>query len=146
MFYEIFETWKRPAICLIFLIIFFSIAKPNDLDASQYIEQANRDLHSGNYDEVILNCTMAIEIEPASSDAYFMRGLAYYELGKFDQAISDYSHTIRLNSNRADAYNNRGLAYEKKSNLRQAILDYRRALEIDPEHNAARKNLDRLKK
>ena len=45
---------------------------------------------------VVSDCTKAITIEPSNKNAYFLRGLARYELGEKEQGCDDFSKAIEL--------------------------------------------------
>lgn len=45
---------------------------------------------------VILDCNKAISIEPNNKNAYFLRGLARYELGEQEQGCYDFNKAIEL--------------------------------------------------
>jgi tetratricopeptide (TPR) repeat protein len=72
-----------------------------------------------------------LKLNPA--EAYFNRGLEYYNNGDFDQAISEYNKVIQLVPNNANAYYNRGLAYAGKGDLDPAISDYDKAIQLNPD-------------
>ncbi len=42
------------------------------------------------------DCNKAIALEPDNKNAYFLRGLAKYELGEKEQACEDFSRAIEL--------------------------------------------------
>ena len=69
---------------------------------------------------------------PVNSNAYYGRGLAYYNDSNFENALSDYNRAIELEPNFTDAYNARGAAYFKKRNFENAISDYNKALKLKP--------------
>lgn len=45
------------------------------------------------------------------AEAYYNRGVDYYQNGEYDQAIADFSEAIRLDPTMAMAYSNRGAVY-----------------------------------
>jgi len=45
---------------------------------------------------VVLDCNKAIELEPHNKNAYFLRGLALYELGEQKRACEDFNKAIEL--------------------------------------------------
>jgi len=45
---------------------------------------------------VLEDCNKAIALEPNSKNAFFLRGLAFYELGQKEKACNDFSHAIEL--------------------------------------------------
>ena len=42
------------------------------------------------------DCDRALALEPDNKNAYFLRGLAFYELGFKEQACSDFYRAIEL--------------------------------------------------
>ena len=53
----------------------------------------------------------AIELNPDNADAYYDRGLTYYQQGGFIQAIPDYNKAIQIKPDYAGAFYNRALTY-----------------------------------
>ena len=45
---------------------------------------------------VVSDCNKAISLEPDNKNAYFLRGLARYELGEKEQGCEDFSKAIEL--------------------------------------------------
>jgi len=82
--------------------------------------------------------------EPANSEAYFRRGLAYKNDGDLAAAIEDFNEAIRLNPNNADAYFNRGIAhinnhnnYNDLDDLGKAVSDFTKAVRFNPNNTKA---------
>ena len=69
-------------------------------------------------------------LDPNDADAYYGRGVAYYDLGELRRAIEDYDTAINLDPNYADAYYGRGLAYGQLGRVDEAIADLARASEL----------------
>jgi Flp pilus assembly protein TadD len=64
--------------------------------------------------------------------------------GKFLESIEHYRASVRLHPDDANAEANLGSALAETGNLREAKLHFERALEIDPNHELARENLETL--
>jgi len=45
---------------------------------------------------VVMDCNKAIKLDPVNKNAYFLRGLALYQLGEKKQACEDFSKAIEL--------------------------------------------------
>jgi len=45
---------------------------------------------------VVADCNKAISLEPNNKNAYFIRGLARYELGEKEQGCEDFNKAIEL--------------------------------------------------
>jgi tetratricopeptide (TPR) repeat protein len=75
--------------------------------------------------------TIAIEIKPDFSEAYFSRGLLYgKELHKYSKAIKDFNKAIKYNPDYAEAYYNRGVTYRILDDLNKSCDDWRKAKEL----------------
>ncbi len=64
---------------------------------------------------------------PGSPEAFFSRGLCYFNEGDLDRAIADFTEAIRLKPDMAVAYFNRGHAYKENGDKDKAEQDYERA-------------------
>jgi serine/threonine protein kinase/tetratricopeptide (TPR) repeat protein len=92
----------------------------------------------GNWDQVIVDLSHAIRLDPKDVIAYNDRGLAYRRTGNFDQAVADFTRALRIPSAERNEqtivalHNNRGLAYLDKGNFDEAIADYDEAIRLSP--------------
>jgi tetratricopeptide (TPR) repeat protein len=112
--------------------------------------------NKGEYDKAIKDYTKFIELSTnfdadiinksysKVSSAYFGRAYSYGQMDNYDAAIKDYTKYISVETADSNAYNNRGLMYEIQKNYQRAIEDYRKALQIEPNHEFARKSLERV--
>ncbi len=64
-----------------------------------------------DYQRAIDDYTQALNISPDYADAYYNRGIAYYDLGNYQSAIDDYTRSIEIKPNCADTYVGRGTAF-----------------------------------
>ncbi len=64
-------------------------------DARAYVNRAGTRF-PGDLNGVVSDCNKAISLDPANKNAYFLRGLARYELGEKEQGCNDFSKAIEL--------------------------------------------------
>ena len=65
------------------------------LDGRVYVNRAGTRFPS-DLSGVVLDCNKAISLDPKNKNAYFLRGLARYELGEKAQGCEDFSKAIEL--------------------------------------------------
>ncbi len=78
-------------------------------------------------DEAITELNKAIEMNPKHAEAYYNRGIAYYNKGQHDKAIADYNKAIEINPKHIGAYNNRAVVYYYKGEHDKAWEDVHKA-------------------
>jgi tetratricopeptide (TPR) repeat protein len=130
-------------------------AEPALEDAEAYVERGRDLVDQGLHAEAIEDFSAAIELDPSSVDAFFLRGRTHYDHAvtlaveltgqppeavpflpdevteQMKLAIADYTSALELDPEYAKAYNNRGNARATLGDLEQALEDYDRALELD---------------
>jgi tetratricopeptide (TPR) repeat protein len=94
----------------------------------------------GEFDRAISAFTQAITLKPDYAEAYYNRGLVYYEIKAADRALDNFSEAIRLNKSYAAAYFNRGLVYADRGDYVRALADYSETIRLNPAHAKARNN------
>jgi tetratricopeptide (TPR) repeat protein len=67
----------------------------NKTDARAYINRAGTRFPD-DMEGVLSDCDKAIQLEPTNKNAYFLRGLALYELGEKEEACKNFSKAIEL--------------------------------------------------
>jgi tetratricopeptide (TPR) repeat protein len=85
-------------------------------------------LGRASIDKAIADYTNAIEIYPEYANAYYNRGIAWYDKGEYDNAIADYTRALALAAKDAKAYHRRSLAWRKKGDHDKAIRLYTKAI------------------
>ena len=88
----------------------------------------------GKYEEAISHLDKAIEQDPASKNAYLLRGTCYDYIGQYEQAIEDYTRAIEIDPEFVGAYNNRGSVYITLEDYEKGLPDLKKAIEINPEN------------
>ena len=99
----------------------------------------NLSIKAGNYyeqeewEEAVHTYTLAIDLQKdPSSDIYFCRARALYELGRYTESVEDYSLALKSNPDSAAALNNRGVAFVELADYEKAIADLDAAIALDP--------------
>ena len=88
-----------------------------------YITRARALIKKRQYDEAILDCDRALEINLGSDDAYSVRGLAYLKKGNYRMAIVDSNKALAINPMAAKAFACRGIAHIHLGDEEQAAKD-----------------------
>jgi len=88
-------------------------------------------------EDAIASYTDIIESNPNFSEAYFNRGLAYYNSKQYQSAMADYNRALAIDSSRADAWFNRALAKQKLKDLHGALSDLDHATDLQPNFEKA---------
>ena len=109
------------------------------------------------FDLAIKDHDQAIALDPASAEAYFSRGVAYYDRAVlevvvngtlvgdkatwnlwFDPAIADFRKATEKDSRHSLAWDRLGLSHETIGELDQAINDYTQEMATDPKLGKSR--------
>jgi tetratricopeptide (TPR) repeat protein len=98
----------------------------------------------GDFDQAITAFTLALTLKPDYAEAYYNRGLVYYEIKAADRALANFNEALRLDRNYAAAYFNRGLVYADRSDYGRALADYSETIRLNPAHAKARNNRGNL--
>ena len=113
-------------LCLIFLIIVYSVATVN----------RNRVWH----DELTL-WSDVLEKYPKAYKAYYSLGRVYMEQGNIEKALSYFNKTIEIYPFMYQAYNRIGIIYGERRDAANAIKWFNSAIKIRPDFHKAYSNL-----
>lgn len=91
------------------------------------LEKAKQKDYAGAIEEF----TKALQVNPEFVEAYYQRGLAYYDLGKIPQAVFDYDEVLKRDSYYVEAYYCRALARLALKNLPGALKDVDKTIELN---------------
>ncbi len=115
-----------------FLLPILLVAVAQDLT-----EEGAEKFKRGDFDGAIRALSRAIEKDPASVRAHYVRGLAHHARGELGPATEDFTRAVTLNPRFAEGYQNRGVSRAAAGDLEAAIADFTEALKISPSYREA---------
>jgi tetratricopeptide (TPR) repeat protein len=71
-----------------------------------------------------------MELDGSFAEAFFHRGVSYYELGQYEDSIADLTRAIELNPEDDNYYSRRSLAYLFSDQLELAQADQDKCEEL----------------
>lgn len=98
---------------------------------SNYTSQGRYELSKGRYVPAIELFNRSIELNRYNSEAYFLRGIAKYELEDFIGAAKDFGLSIELNPKNHEAFLYRGVCQSQLLDYRSAFADFNKALSLN---------------
>jgi tetratricopeptide (TPR) repeat protein len=114
--------------------------------AGTFVNRGVMKLRRANYEAAVIDFNQAVRIKPDMGESYVNRGAAAIGQRHFAEGMDDLNKGLQLGVDEpAKAYYNRALAYEGLDDLKAAYFDYQKAVELSPEWNAPRKELERFK-
>jgi|GEM_PF-1735632 len=116
----------------------FDAAEPNVSAGNEALSKGDAAAALGHYER-------AIEAHPDAGEVWYDKGLALDALGRHEEAAEAFTQALarrRDGSLGAKDYTNLGNAQAAANRVDEAMRSYRAALEIDPDDEVARQNLE----
>lgn len=120
--------WMIPLISL----AFFPVLQPAAQAKQDLIVEAFRHLEENRLDGAFYTFNRAINSDPKNVEAYFNRGLFFYEQRQYDRALVDFAKTLKIRPNFSTAYLAVGRVYMKQGKIHAAIKEFSKAIELAP--------------
>jgi len=98
------------------------------LNTDYYLQKGRQLLYYYKYSRAIESFNTVLEYKPDHAEAYFLRGIAKYNLQDYYGAEQDYTRAIRYKSNSANAFYYRGMTRIQLYNFQGAINDFNQTL------------------
>ncbi len=98
---------------------------------SNFLQYGSVELRGERYLQAISYFNQAIQLEPNSYFAYYLRGISKFNLDDISGAEMDFTTAINLLPYYAEFFHNRGNARSILFRYEEAFEDYARAIEID---------------
>lgn len=102
-------------------------------------------LAQGDYEGALSCFTRAIELAPEDANAFFNAGDALYQLGAYEAAVETYTAALQRDPYNAQGFFTLGNAFYQMGAYESAMMAYQQALTLQPDHQAARHNLELLR-
>jgi cytochrome c-type biogenesis protein CcmH/NrfG len=118
-------------------------ATPND--AAAHAELGAARLAAGDVARAALSFQTASRLDPREAEHAVRLGVALQRLGQMDDAVEAYQHALRCDPWRYEIYNQLGILYARRGDRWNAATYFETALKINPDYEAARANLERLR-
>lgn len=96
------------------------------------INQAGEAFDKGKREEAFAFCARAIQADPKSVKAYFVRGRLYALDRQTEKAIADYDEALKLDPKAAMVYQHRGLERFKLARVEESVADFDKYIEMVP--------------
>ena len=119
------------------LMLFVALALPHEV-AAQYNRNyiywmGQQKMVSNDYHDAIDILNMLIRHDSKDFDAYFLRGIAKYNLDDLLGADADFSKAVELNPVYTGAYYYRAITRSRLGNYDDALNDFKQAIELRPD-------------
>jgi tetratricopeptide (TPR) repeat protein len=97
-----------------------------------FMSVGRAELSGDNFKEAINSFTIVISVRPDHFEAYFLRGIAKYNLGDFIGAEQDFTVTVHLHPLYSFGYHYRGIVRDQLHDYYNALNDLDKSIELDP--------------
>ncbi|MFA5648904.1 MAG: tetratricopeptide repeat protein [Bacteroidales bacterium] len=117
---------------LLVLLLFTCTQVSAQLNKYYFYGIARRHIMLEEYTSAISTLNILIEATPNASEAWFLRGLAKYNLNDMPGALADFSKAIEQNPVYSQALLYRGITLSRLEKYSQANSDYEMVIELRP--------------
>lgn len=111
-----------------------------NMEAVKCIQESERLIRIGHYDEAIALLTTVLEEDPLNLSALLNIGVAFTESGRNEAALQALSFYLRHDQDNGDAWEAIGCAHLRSKEFDRAEECFQRAIEIDPENASVLRN------
>lgn len=109
-----------------------------------YLIQASNFLKENDFQKAMVQLKKALALEPNSSKAYNLLGIAYFQSKNYKMAKPSFEKAISISPSYAAAYNNLGGVYFMRQQFEKAKEMFNKAISISPEIVSAHYSLGTL--
>lgn len=107
-------------------------AKTSDKNYDFYIKEGNSFLKQGDYEQAVETLKRAIAINPNSSKAHNLLGIAYFRRKDYKLAKEQYEKSLQISPAYAQACSNLGSTHLMLRDFKEAEKMFKKALSLDP--------------
>ena len=129
------EFMNKPFLYLLTMLFAFSLAGCSSLpsfdpQAEEHFYQGIDYVREKDHKAAIEEFSMAIEIDPTYSYAYYNRALEYFRIGELERSLADYNKAMELEPDNPYWTVERGFLHMELGYREKAIIDLERAIEL----------------
>lgn len=119
--------------CLLGMVLVVLGMSAHGQSRGNYTSQGRYELSKGRYAAAIELLNRSIDQSSFNSEAYFLRGIAKYELEDLNGAEKDFTKAIELNPKNHEAFLYRGVCRSQVLNYKDAFADFNQAIKLNDE-------------
>ncbi len=105
----------------------------DDEDAQTYLSTCEQHLEQEEWEDAVVTCSQAAELDPELIEAYSHLGYACLQVGDMRCALGAYSEAAERDPDNYVHYQNLAVVYYEMELLEKAILEATQALELAPD-------------
>lgn len=119
------------------LIVPSPVRTEAESNAASSVEEGDRQLHSGNYDQAIKLYNAALKLDNRLIPAYLGKARALAKKKEFELSYEEITKAIDISPDNHDIYITRGDISDEKGNIGIALDDYDKAVSAAPDNAEA---------
>ncbi len=123
---------KHFKLLLVGMLLVLGFSAKAQVNYRHFVLAGRIDLSEDRFIEAIRNFNTAIQYKEDHFEAYFLRGIAKFNLSDYQGAADDFSKTLQIHPLYVRALHYRGVANDRLGNYADAMADFAKALSIDP--------------
>jgi tetratricopeptide (TPR) repeat protein len=109
--------------------IWCRVGSPSERHGLELVSRLN---HLKQSSEAIVKATRLIHGSPWLAEAWYQRGIGYFQIDDYETAVKDFRQALEINPYHFDAAVGMGQCYLKQSDLVAALRIFRRSLRLNP--------------
>jgi len=100
----------------------------------------------GNLEEARRHLTRAVQLNPQDAEGFFYLGLTQLKMEHVDEAALDVRQAVTINPHADNYHFALGVIFKLQGNLAAALEEFRAELALNPNHSAARAQVEQLER
>lgn len=112
---------------------------------AKLMENAVRAMAVDDYATAQRALDQVVKLAPDFAEGWNRRATLYFLMGKIDESLADIDTVLALEPHHFGALSGQGLCYLAKENLEAAAESFKHALDVNPQMEGAKANLEALK-
>lgn len=124
---------RKAIICILLAICCLNTAAYCQLNKAYFFYVGRSFLIDNKYEDAIETLNVLLKVDENAYEAYFLRGIAKYNLDDLLGAEADFTRAIEKNPVYTTAYQYRAITRSRLGNYDDALKDFREAIDLRPD-------------